>query len=203
MYKLFGALLVLLFIASSSFAQQEQVKIRPIRLGVKVGTPNIGSINVELLSSIFNHKLAIAGDYGVYSQPFTDASVSGTYDFSYWAAEVHLYLRKPGKGAYLGLGYGHLNIAVNADGYTSAAYLGQTGSGTGEVGGSFKMIKLGAKWGGLIYFRPEIGYSFVDFDDVIKIKVKYATNTIEQNEKMPPVNDYFKLVFNLGIGIAF
>ncbi|MGB8375001.1 MAG: hypothetical protein WCE57_06755, partial [Salegentibacter sp.] len=70
-------------------------------------------------------------------------------------------------------------------------------------------IKLGAKLGGLFYFRPEIGYAFNKLPKSIEYGVVYDngdkdTDSIDFDPQGYPEELLFQgLIANIGFGFAF
>ncbi|MDA0194567.1 MAG: hypothetical protein O2951_05885 [Bacteroidetes bacterium] len=119
-----------------------------MRIGLKLGVPNIVGLNFEYATPALNNKLAAALDFSFI--PITIADVD--LKFTYFELGANYYFVKEGKGPYGHFSYGRIGF----DGtYTDDTY----GEGTAKVGFSLLNFKLGAKFGNGFYFRPEIGYA--------------------------------------------
>lgn len=203
-----------LFYSASSLAQEESFderdyKVRPVRLGVKIGFPNLIGGNLEYVTPLFNDKLAATVDYSTIKSNWilTEEETNGTEElnFSYLDFGINYYFSKPGKGFYGGVGYNNIKF----EGNTSVEDDGRDGTGYLDFNhGSFN-VKLGARLGGLFYFRPEIGYSFSPLPKSFDYTVEYDDGTTEEDTydlsgALDSVDFLFKgLMANIGIGFAF
>lgn len=188
MKKFTLVILSILFFSVTSYAQD-----KPFRVGVKLGVPQVVSLNLEYVTPALNGRLAFTGDYGAFSIDVDDVDVT----YSYFEIGANYYFRNEGKGPYGHISYGN----VNFDGSYTDPTLG-TGDGTLNIG--LLNLKVGAKWGGLFYFRPEIGYAILVGDSEIDITYTnpFTNQQTQQNEDIPGVLAG-GFVVNIGIGFAF
>lgn len=212
----FLLLAALLFHSTSAQAQTElteerDYKVRPVRLGLKIGFPNLVGGNVEYVTPLLNDKLSVSVDYStIKSEWFLSEDEVGdteTTDLSYTYLEggINYYFFKAGKGLYGGVSYNQMKF----EGQTDVEENGQQGTGYIDYNHSSFNIKLGAKLGGLFYFRPEIGYSFSSLPKTIDYEVEYGdgnreTDTYDFSEELASADVLFKgLIANIGIGFSF
>ena len=73
-------------------------------------------------------------------------------------------------------------------------------------------LKLGAKLGGLFYFRPEIGYAFSSYPEYLEYEFTYEGETRTESESFdelfaanesPQKLLFDGLIFNIGFGFSF
>ncbi len=191
----------------------EDFNIRPFRVGLKVGFPNTVGVNLEYATPLLGKKLSLSLDYSKLKSSWfsgtTDAKEeSDDYNYSFFGAGLNYYFFKPGKGLYSGLSFGRIGF----EGQSAVTKY----DGNSEVNGTeyFDFInnsinlKVGARWGGLFYFRPEIGYSFNPIPDIVDSVIIYADGTrenetysLEDQNIISPLLSGF--IFNIGFGFAF
>jgi len=196
--------------AQETLSNQEEVtkerKVRPFRIGAKVGFPNLVGGNLEYVTPLLNNKLAINFDYSTIKSDWFEFNEEGDtqnseLDISYIEGGLNYYFFKPGRGLYGGLSYGNLSLK-GAVVYDEFRDIIDTSHGSMN-------IKLGAKLGGLIYFRPEIGYSFSALPEEIDTTRIYddgnrETRTIEFDTEGTAYNLLFSgFMANIGLGFAF
>ncbi|WZL89411.1 hypothetical protein VS868_01300 [Salinimicrobium sp. 3283s] len=197
--------------AQEQLPEQRDYKVRPIRLGVKIGFPNMVGGNVEYVTPLLNDKVSVILDYStIESDWFLSEDESGdteTTDLSYSYIEggINYYIFKAGKGLYAGVSYGQMKF----EGQTDVNEDGMDGTGYIDYDHSSFNIKLGAKLGGLFYFRPEIGYAFSSLPKTIDYQVRYPDGTTERDiydfeEELASADILFKgLIANIGFGFSF
>lgn len=191
--------------------QERDYKVRPIRLGVKLGFPNMVGGNLEYVTPLLNDKLAVNLDYSLIksgwflSDEESDGTETTNLDFSYLEGGLNYYFFKAGKGLYGGVSYNQMKFK----GQTDVTNDGKEGMGHIDFSHNSFNIKLGAKLGGLFYFRPEIGYSFSALPKSIEYEVRYddgttETDTYDFSEQLASADILFKgLMANIGFGFAF
>ncbi|MBU1012145.1 MAG: hypothetical protein KKG99_04015 [Bacteroidetes bacterium] len=189
------SLVVLVLLIAAQLNAQE----KPFRIGVKVGFPNILTGNIEYVTPLVEQRLAFMIDYSTYS--FNDQDVSLNY--SYFEAGINYYLRREGHGPYVAISYTNMNVDLTYENVESDQNSGEFGSATAGIGMNTLNIKLGAKWGGLIYFRPEIGYSFTPLPNTIDIQVNFNNSPSEIHIEEVPSIITGGLIFNIGFGFSF
>ncbi|WP_072876140.1 hypothetical protein [Salegentibacter echinorum] len=197
--------------------KEENIKIRPIRIGVKMGFPNLIGGNLEYVTPLLNDKLAVFLDYSkLNSDLIKEALALGSgsgeddqLDFSYLEGGLQYYFFKPGRGLYAGVSYGSIKLEATLNDISSNEDPNRTGTGKIDFNNNSFNIKLGAKLGGLFYFRPEIGYSFTALPNSVPMKVVFEDGSREQQTEQliddeSPQNLLLKgYMINLGIGFAF
>lgn len=194
----------------------ETYNLRPIRIGLKIGFPNLVGGNVEYVTPLLSDKLAVSFDYSRFrSENILSAMEEETdpesldIQFSYLEGGLNYYLFKPGKGLYAGLSYSNLGIKGSMDDVESTQEDDKTGTGKVDFShGSFN-IKVGAKWGGLFYFRPEIGYAFNSLPKETTMTVEFEDGTSEKHDFGFSTEDsaasilFSGLIANIGFGFSF
>jgi hypothetical protein len=185
----------------------KEKKLRPIRIGAKIGFPAIIGGNLEYVTPLLNEKLAVSVDYSniksdwLVGEEQVDASNNDELNYTYIEGGLNYYFFKPGRGLYGGLSYGNINIKGTVHYEDSRDIL--------DASHGSLNIKLGAKLGGLSYFRPKVGYSFSSLPDHVEaIKVyndgSRETINFEFDSEVKPYNLLFSgLMANIGIGFAF
>ncbi|MFD2516330.1 hypothetical protein [Salinimicrobium flavum] len=197
--------------AQTESQQERDYKVRPIRLGLKLGFPNLVGGNLEYVTPLLNDRLAVNLDYSTINSDWfmadeeTDGTETTNLDFSYLEGGFNYYFFKAGKGLYGGLSYNQMNFK----GETNVESNGREGKGNIDYNHNSFNIKLGARLGGLFYFRPEIGYSFSHLPKTIEYQARYEdgtteTETYDFSEELASADILFKgLMVNIGFGFAF
>ncbi len=195
--QIFVILIAICAINMVSVAQSDSI-VKPLRIGVKFGVPNLIGFNAEYVLPV-GKGLAPSVDFSYIPYPATDVSgVSVTTKFIYWSIGANYYFFKPGKGLYGGLSYG--NVSIKASGTKTDSQFG-TGTGEATANVSYSILKIGVKWGRTFYFRPEVGLAMVNYPKSIDITLKYSGKTEVQSVDLPAIN--FPFIFNIGFGFAF
>ena len=181
-------ILSLLIISSLSFYSQEN----PIRIGVKVGFPELAALNLEYVTPLIDSKLAPVIDF----TNLTLTEGNGKFVYSLFGIGANYYFGDSGegKGIYTNLTYSRPSFKLESSNDIESWFSKTTLS--------MFTIKLGAKLGKRFYFRPEIGYSFVNSAD---IEVKYSDlngNFLRFETEEAPVN-LGGITGNIGIGFSF
>lgn len=197
--------------AQTNFPVERDYKVRPVRLGLKIGFPNVVGGNVEYVTPLLNDRLAVSLDYSsiksdwFMSEEDSEDLDNTTLDLSYIEGGINYYFFKAGKGLYGGVSYNQIKL----EGQTSVSENGQEGVGQLDFNHSSFSVKLGAKLGGLFYFRPEIGYSFSPLPKSFEYTARYGngdteTETYDLSEEVASVDILFKgLIANIGFGFSF
>lgn len=186
--------------------QTEEKKVRPFRIGAKLGFPNIIGGNIEYVTPLFNDKLAVNLDYSMIKSDWLGfdeeaEAENNELDLTYIEGGLNYYFFKPGRGLYGGLSYGNIK-AKGTIVYQEFRDIVDTSHGSLNV-------KLGAKLGGLFYFRPEIGYAFSPLPETIETTRVYndgnsETRRISFDTDGTPYALFFSgFMANIGIGFAF
>ncbi|APG59064.1 hypothetical protein LPB144_00975 [Christiangramia salexigens] len=179
---------------SSSLWSQE----KPIRVGVKLGFPNIVGANSEYVLPVAGNKLAPTLDFSTLKlDRFIDPDQAS---FRYLGGGLNYYFFKEGKGPYGHLGYGSFKFDLVT---MEDEFEGRTA--TSSIDDSFNslMMKVGAKWGKGFYFRPEVGLALSGIPDSLDKRYVFrdgssATEKVELGTEMPKA-----WLFNIGFGVAF
>lgn len=205
---------ILLLSPSAGIAQdtavhldEDSFKIRPFRIGVKIGFPNLIGGNLEYVTPLLGKKLASNADYSMLKSDWLLTSEDMEEDsqdeinYTYLDLGLNYYFFKPGKGLYAGISYSTIKAESTVENMESVKYIE-------EKHNSFN-VKLGAKLGGLFYFRPEVGYSFDPLPKKYDVLTIYNDGTQEirtddWSELEGPADLLFQgLMANVGFGFAF
>lgn len=187
---------------------KKEKKIRPFRIGAKAGFPNIIGGNLEYVTPLFSNKLSASLDYSmiksdwlIEDQENAEQSENNELDYTYLEGGLNYYFFKPGRGLYAGVSYGNIKIKGTVY-YQDSRDIIDFSQGSMNV-------KLGAKLGGLFYFRPEVGYMFSSLPDTVEATKVYDDGnseniSVEFDSEQAPYNLLFSgLIANIGIGFAF
>ena len=195
---LFALVLVFSINASAQEDSSSTKSIKPLRLGVKVGVPNIITLNAEYVTSLLNNRVAIAVDYMSLSKTVDDTSI----EYNNFEIGTNIYFNKKGKGLYGGISY----FSFDGEGtFTEVEFNNNTvENGTGNIEFNTINLKLGAKLGRTFYFRIEAGYSFGDIPEYILVTNSSGTlTTLEEIPDIPGITSSGLPMFNFGIGFSF
>jgi hypothetical protein len=194
--------------ATAKFQQEEQitdsilVDTKHIRLGVKLGVPNIASGSLEIVLPFLNNHWALYGDYSKFKiKPEDDVQTR----INYWEYGVNYYVKDRANGFYFSAGQSNLDTQLDFENRTLNN--GQKGSGTARITLATQNLKLGIKSKGALYFRFEIGYGFGTFPDEVTFVATTANGQQESITEpipdLPGVGDQGILIGNFGFGISF
>lgn len=209
-------IIIMVFVSPLSMAQNVEVepkpdsektyKVRPLRIGAKMGFPNLIGGNIEYVTPFLNKKLAGNVDYSNLNSDWfiannSEDGLSENVKFSYLEGGVNYYLFKPGKGLYAGMAYNSISFEG------SVKYEDGSTDYIDENHNSFA-VKLGAKLGGLFYFRPVIGYSFSSLPtsyQVVSVNSSGEKETFREELETEGIPNFLLNGFlaNIGFGFAF
>lgn len=190
--------------------QGDNQEIRRFRIGGKLGVPNLIGGNLEFVTPLMENKLAVSLDYSGMKGSFNDLFNEGEkvdVRFRYITGGVNYYFFRPASGLYGGLGYSKIGIKGDVM-IPSEDPSGEPETGIVNFAHHSLYMKLGAKLGGLFYFRPELGFSF----SALPTSIKYTRTTGNQPEDDQEIDfdsaSYLSplfsgIIFNFGIGFAF
>lgn len=175
----------------------KKIKIKPLRIGIRVGVPHLITGNIEYVTPLFDNRLALTMDYITLSKRFTD----GIFRFDNFEAGANIYFKNTGKGLYGSLTYFSFRSGV---GFTDHNF-GQGFRSDGRADFDFNSfnVKLGAKLGKTIYFRVELGYGIGKIPDSVEvISTTYNLSTLEEIPSVAGVSSSGVIVFNIGFGVG-
>ena len=203
MFKKFLLLSMAFLLLTTTQAQDKAKSIKPFRLGVKVGVPNIVGGNAEL---VFFKRFAAYVDYSSYSGTFSDVEVS----FNDFEGGLNIYFKNTGKGFYGSFGYSSFSIDGSYTGAQTNSGISFTGQATGSLTINTLNTKLGVKMGRSFYVRVEAGYGFGTIPQTITVTGTVTgggtTTTETGTEDIPDIPGISKsglAIFNIGFGIGF
>lgn len=174
--------------------------IKPLRIGLRIGVPNLVTGNIEYVTPLFDNRLALTVDYLGISRSFTD----GIFRFDNFEAGVNVYFNNRGKGLYGSVTYLSFRSGVGFEDYDF--YEGYRANGRADFDFDSFNFKLGAKLGNTIYFRVELGYGFGNIPDYVTVVGTVDNREVTAREDIPDVfgvSTSGTLVFNFGFGVAF
>lgn len=182
---------------TTPYTLEEVESIKPLRIGVRLGTPNIITGNVEYVTPLLNNRIAFTLDYMSLSKTVDDVSVK----YNNFEIGTNIYLSKKGKGLYGSITY----FSFNSEGtYTDVEFSNSTNDGTGNIDFNTFNLKLGAKLGRTFYFRIEVGYGFGKIPDYIVVQSNQSSETtLEEIPEIPGISSSGLLIANIGIGFSF
>lgn len=214
MKKIHIPLIMIIFLSLTHFGNAQEVfyhsseefknekKLRPFRIGVKAGFPNLIGGNIEYVTPLGPNRLALTLDHSVIKTDWLESVVEdfdGQVNFKYFEGGLNYYFFQPGRGLYGGVSYSILRLQGNH-------YYSNSQEVLNLLHDSFN-VKLGARLGGLFYIRPEIGYSFTPFPDSYRVNVIYMDGRTESYTREFALEGaeliYKGLIATIGIGFAF
>ena len=197
------SLLTLSMSAQMNETDQAIEKSKTFSIGVKVGVPNIISINGEFVLPVLNNRFAPYVDYGSFGLDIEDTET--TLKFIEYG--LNIYMGKKGKGLYLGAGSGTLkneftfkNLTFEENGVSLQ------GSVTTQLNINALNLKLGFKTGGAFYFRIEAGYGLGTIPDTLNFTASSGgiTETFtEEIPEIPGIGTNGFAIGNIGFGLSF
>lgn len=193
--------LLLLIFSQPLFAQDDDSatkNIKPLRIGVKVGVPNIITANAEYVTPLLNNRIALAIDWMSLSKTIDDTSIN----YNNFEIGTNIYFNSKGKGLYAGISY----FSFDGEGtFTEVEFdNGTNEDGTGTIEFNTMNLKLGAKLGRTFYFRIEVGYGFGDIPEFIEVTNNTGTQTTTEDiPEIPGIKTSGIPNFNFGIGFSF
>ena len=178
-------------------------KSKTISIGVKVGAPNIISLNGEFVLPILNNHIAPFIDYGSFSLDIENTQA----DLKYLEYGLNIYFGNKGKGLYVGAGSGKLTNEFTFNDLTFEDNgVSLKGSATTSLDINALNLKLGFKSGGLIYFRIEAGYGIGTIPDRLNFTATSGGITETFSEEIPAILGIGSNGFaigNIGLGVSF
>lgn len=173
---------------------------KPFRFGAKIGVPNVVSINAEIITPLFGNRFGVMGDFSDFSLSIEGVSL----DFSYWELAGNMYIFSKGRGPYIGFSYMNMKADLGYDDLSSLDKTLSGGTASAPISLKSFSLKLGAKLGGLFYFRPEIGYLFTTLQNELEITVDFPAHSFSETqiEEIPSALTG-SFIFNIGFGFAF
>lgn len=176
----------------------KQKSLRPLRLGIKIGSPNIGTVNLEYLTPLFDNRVSLTADYIGFSKSFTEGLVS----FSYFEIGTNIYFNNKGRGLYGSLGYSSFNTTIGYKDYEFENFY--ISDGEADLKFDTFNVKLGFKLGRTVFFRAEVGYAFGNIPQSIKVEsIEFHFSDFDEVPKIPGISSSGILLFNIGFGVGF
>jgi len=199
-------LFVLLFLSSIALYSQSDSKdnseLKKFRIGLKIGTPNTLSGNIEYVSPLLKNRVAAFFDYSGYSLYIDDSNNK----FNYVEAGINIYLRTDGKGFYASLSYGKLDVKSYYEDALTFDKIAFEGEAEGKLDVNTFNTKIGYLIGNKFYFRTEIGYGFGKIPQEVIIHGNINQLPVQGTKEIPDIpgiseNGY--PLFNIGFGFSF
>tara|TARA_R110002072_G_scaffold130635_1_gene269576 strand:- start:102 stop:722 length:621 start_codon:yes stop_codon:yes gene_type:complete len=201
---------LILSIISTAYVSAQDISItdsisksKTISIGVKIGAPNILSLNGEFVLPILNNHIAPFIDYGSFSLDIENTQA----DLKYLEYGLNIYFGNKGKGLYVGAGSGKLTNEFTFNDLTFEDNgVSLKGSATTSLDINALNLKLGFKSGGLIYFRIEAGYGIGTIPDRLNFTATSGGITETFSEEIPAIPGIGSNGFaigNIGLGVSF
>lgn len=203
MAQMTKALLFLLFIVQiNCYTALSQDK--PLRIGVRVGTPMSASLNVEYVTRLLDGKLAFTADFMDYSFEL-GRIISDRYDLTltqdYWELGINYYIFKEGRSLYVGVAYSEGKSNYFIDNYNFNGR--QDGTGSTEYAFSSGIVKVGAKFGRWFYIKPEVGLMLQGFETSHDINIAFGDDTSTVHPLALPWPFSTGIMASIGLGLGF
>lgn len=200
--RLFFLLMCVSVFAQEDFSHksssQDERSIRPLRIGLKLGVPDIGSLNAEYVTPLLENRVAVSLDFISLGVTIGDEKLSmNNFEFG-----SNVYLKTSGKGLYGGISYSSFksDITMSDVSFTN----GTVGDGKAAFNYGTFNVKIGVKLGRTVYFRSELGYGFGKVPEYITLTGAHPSQvSLEKIPKIPGIGTGGTLIFNLGFGIGF
>jgi hypothetical protein len=176
--------------------------VNRLRLGAKVGLPNLIGGSFEYVLPIPSNRLSIVADYTTFSVSnllseyleFDKDIISTTYDYLAFGTNIYLNRRKRGGGPYLGLRYQNLSLKTTliAD---------KTLNGT--VNQNAAALLFGASTSGHVWVGVEIGGGLLIGNITGSVIEDDKTRTAVDDPLVLPYVGRILPTLNLKLGFAF
>ena len=193
MKNIFFTLLISL-ISSGLYGQARPVK--HLRLGVRIGAPNVFTGHIEYVTHFWEDHIAFSADFMSLSPTIDDVKLN----YTEFEIGSNIYFNANGNGLYGGISY------FNFDGTGSYADIefddGSFGAGSGDLAFNTLNLKLGFKAGRHIYFRTEVGYGFGNIPEQIIVKGSNGQVAVEDIPDVIGIGASGLIIFNIGFGCA-
>ncbi|MGB3589062.1 MAG: hypothetical protein WBA23_21120 [Tunicatimonas sp.] len=213
MKKAFVIFVVVSLAYLSGWAQQSATNVvkpeRPVRIGLKVGLPNLVGLNVEYVTPWLGGRLAPTIDLTIIPHRMeetvdsTGATKSFNLTITYWEAGLNYYFSKLGQGWYGNVSYGRLSMFVDALDFYDAVQPTNEWVGKIDATINFLNFKVGGKLGKTIYFRPELGFALASLQNGFNYTtIDLNGNTEVVTEEASGLLSLIPII-NIGLGVAF
>lgn len=177
---------------------EKQKSVRPLRLGLKVGSPNIATLNLEYLTPLADNRISVTADYMGFSKSFAE----GLVRFSSFEIGTNIYFNNKGRGFYGSLSYSSLSTIIGYKDYKFPQDIVLDGEADFKF--STFNTKIGVKLGRTVFFRAEVGYAFGKIPQSIMVEsIEFHFSDFDEIPKIPGVSSSGLLLFNIGFGVAF
>jgi len=166
----------------------------PLRIGIKVGYPQVVGLNLEYVTPLLNKRLA--ADLDLSYLPLTRNATTLTY--TNFALFANYYFFHEGRGFYGGLGFSRMGFDVTKDVTFSD---GTTQKGKANLGINSLNLKIGGKYGKLFYFRWELGWSLGLSSPAFEVVA--TNNGVTKNERFTSPIKGSGPIADIGFGFSF
>lgn len=208
----------MLFFAVFTYAQNDDDTItsndvRPYRIGLKIGVPNVASLEFEYLTPLLNNRVAPFANYIGSRRNFDE--IKARLNIFELGSNIYISKNNEGRGLYGSISYQNISGKADIQDYEPE---NNNPDGTIKYDGTSKTkvsynginLKFGAKLGRKFFFRTELGYSFGKIPEEVVVKGTYQGRSVqdvysikENIEDAPVVEPNGFPIFNLGFGFAF
>jgi hypothetical protein len=166
----------------------------PLRIGIKVGYPQVAGLNLEYVTPLLNKRLA--ADLDLSYIPLSRNTTTVTY--TNFALFANYYFSHEGRGLYGGLGFSRMGFDVTKDVTFSG---GTTQKGKANLGINSLNLKIGGKHGKSFYFRWELGWSLGLSSPAFEVVA--TNNGVTKNESFTSPIKGSGPIADIGFGFAF
>lgn len=189
------------FLGLESLIQNRRSNLPLFSIGLKIGIPNIVSLNGEISIPVAGIHIAPFIDYGLFKY----SQGSESLDHNYLEYGLSVYLNGRGNGIYGSVSKGSLNSNISFNEISLENQL--LGSGSTDLKIDTYNFKLGYKTSRRLFFRFEIGYGKGEIPEKL-VFLATASNgiqieTSQEIPKIPGIGENGILIGNIGIGYSF
>lgn len=199
---------LLLLMSMTAVGQNDSSNLRPYRLGVKVGGPNVASLEFEFVTPALHNSLALFANYTGIN--YTVEQVNTASNIFEIGSNIYFGKNREGRGLYGSLSYQNISSDLSIKDYEAEDGTIYEGDAKTSVSYSGLNVKIGAKLGKKFFFRTEIGYSFGEIPKEIFVEGNFEGEPISETasieseiDDLPFIFQNGLPIFNLGFGYSF
>jgi len=198
----------LLFASIVTFAQNRTSDVRPFRIGIKMGVPNVASFEFEYLTPLLDNRIAPFVNYT--SAGFIIDQVDASVAVFEVGSNIYFSENNEGRGLYGTLSYQNINANLEIEDYEAEDGTLYEGNARTSISYSGLNVKVGAKLGRKFFFRTEFGYSFGAIPTEVFVEGNFEGEPISEIasvenevEDFPAIFKGGLPIFNIGFGLSF
>ncbi len=198
---------MLIFVSLTVMGQTAD-DIKPFRIGLKIGAPNVASLEFEYVTPALGNSLAFFANYTGAS--FNVDQVDTSSNIFEIGSNIYFSKNREGRGMYGSISYQSISSNLSIKDYEAEDGTIYEGDAKTSVSYSGLNVKIGAKLGKKFFFRTEIGYSFGEIPKEIFVEGNFEGEPISETasieseiDDLPFIFQNGLLIFNLGFGYSF